>query len=360
MTREELAVLNMGQNLDHLMTLDPRGYGVSRILYAAARDYTGAPLTMNAANQLIKTVKSGDIVYILTGFVLPPFGKAEMDGIVSSVLLCRSLVKAFGAKPVIVCPEDNVKAVENLAYVAGLHLYQDLDELMEYPISMGVVPFTKDSVEAPRQARQMTESRMPRAVISIEAPGANAKGIYHNSAGLDVSAMEAKLDVLFSYLRDAGVLNIAIGDLGNEIGMAALRAHIHRYIPRADGGCACPCGGGIAAESRADHIITATVSDWGAYGLMAALAYLKEDAGIFHTREMEQDALVTAAKSGMIDMYGWLVPDIDGIRSSISLSIVELMRDCVDSSLKLREKCAPWFDQVLERGFFEGRAASCV
>ena len=114
-TQQELTMRNLGQSLDDLANLDPRGYGVCKILYEASRRYTGGPTSMNAARKLAETVKEGDIVYIMTGFVLRPFQKAEMDGIVSSALLCRALVKAFGAKPVIICPEDNVTAVENLS-----------------------------------------------------------------------------------------------------------------------------------------------------------------------------------------------------------------------------------------------------
>ena len=46
MTRDELEKRNVGENLDALMTLDPRGYGVCRILYAGARACTGEPLTI--------------------------------------------------------------------------------------------------------------------------------------------------------------------------------------------------------------------------------------------------------------------------------------------------------------------------
>ena len=49
MTQKELTVRNLGQSLDDLMNLDPRGYGVCKILYDAARKYTGEPLTANAA-----------------------------------------------------------------------------------------------------------------------------------------------------------------------------------------------------------------------------------------------------------------------------------------------------------------------
>lgn len=41
MNRDELEKRNVGENLDTLMNLDPRGYGVCRILYAGSRKATG-------------------------------------------------------------------------------------------------------------------------------------------------------------------------------------------------------------------------------------------------------------------------------------------------------------------------------
>ena len=224
MNQEELTIFNVGENLDSLMNLDPRGYGICRILYSAAREYTGEPLTINSAKKLIDTLREGDIVYIMTGFVLRPFKKAEMDGIVSTMLLARALVKGFNVKPVIICPEDNIEAVKNLAYVVGLHFHDTIEGLDEYPLSIAGIKFTKDSKKAEYQAEELMKKGMPSAVISIECPGANSKGIYHNAVGLDVTELEAKQDVLFAKLKERGVLNIAIGDLGNELGMGTLKA----------------------------------------------------------------------------------------------------------------------------------------
>ena len=92
MTQKELTLLNLGDSLDNISNIDPRGYGVCHILYPASREYTGGPLCMNAAGKLCDTLKQDDLVYIMTGFVLPPFGSAETDGVISSVLLARSLV----------------------------------------------------------------------------------------------------------------------------------------------------------------------------------------------------------------------------------------------------------------------------
>ena len=168
MNRDELEKRNVGENLDALMNLDPRGYGVCRILYAGSRKATGEPLTMHAAQTLVDAVKPGDPVYILTGFVLLPHKVPEMDGMVSSMLLARALVLAFGAKPIIVCPQDSVEAFKKCGNVVGLHVYEDLDTAMELPLSLGVVAFTKDKAKAPAQAKALAD-KLPSSVQSDTA-----------------------------------------------------------------------------------------------------------------------------------------------------------------------------------------------
>ena len=175
MTRDELEKRNVGENLDALMNLDPRGYGVCRILYAGSRAYTGEPLTMHAAQVLCDAVKENDLVYIITGFVLLPHKVPEMDGTVSSMLLARALVMAFGAKPVIVCPADSVQAIEKCAAVVGLHIYEDLDIVQTLPLSMGVAAFTKNLADAPGPGcragcPQASSSRLCRS-LRCERPG---------------------------------------------------------------------------------------------------------------------------------------------------------------------------------------------
>lgn len=354
MTKKELAILQMGENLDALMNLDPRGYGVCRILYRGSRAYTGRPLTINAADKLISTVRKGDFVYIITGFILMPHKAPEMDGMVSSMLLARSLVQAFEAKPVIICPIDCKPAVENCARVVGLHLYENLTDVEKLPFSMGMIPFSKDEALAEKQAEQMiSQNKLPSAVISIEAPGANQEGEYHNATGNNLTELEAKTDILFCKLKEKGVLNIAIGDLGNEIGMGTIGDHIKRYIPYADNKqCKCDCQGGILAASKAEHIITATVSDWGCYGLMAALAYLKKDITIFHNKKMEADVMEIAVRSGLVDMNGSPVPGIDGFSVGINVDMVKLMGDCIRFGIENDGQFEKWFEEVLIKGFY--------
>ena len=321
------------------MNLDPRGYGVCRILYAGSRAFTGEPLTMHAAQVLCDSIKENDLVYILVGFVLLPHKVPEMDGTVSAMLLARALVMAFHAKPIIVCPADSVQAIEKCAAVVGLHIYEDLDTVQELPLSMGVVAFTKDKAAAPAQAEVLAACK-PAAVISVEASGANALGVYHNAVGKDVTEMQAKSEALWN--------------LGNEIGMGTIADHIKKYVPFTDKGeCQCGCGGGILSATAADNIITATCSDWGCYGLMAALAYLKKDMEILHHEEMESEVMRVAARSGFIDMTGSLLPGIDGFSTRMNVGIVSLMRQCTAYAVRFSHNSDHWFSPVLAKHFFD-------
>lgn len=353
MTRDELEKRNVGENLDALMCLDPRGYGVCRILYAGSRAYAGEPTAMHAAEALCAAVQPGDFVYILVGFVLLPHKVPEMDGTVSSMLMARALVLAFGAKPIIVCPADSVEAIKKCAAVVGLHAYEDLATAAALPLSLGIVAFTKDKAQAPAQAAALADACPPAAVISIEACGANEKGVYHNAIGLDVTELEAKTDVLWDLLRQRGVTNVAIGDLGNEIGMGAIGAHIRKYVPfTGPGECKCGCGGGVLAASEADYVITATCSDWGGYALMAALAYLKRDMNILHREEMESEVMRVLSRNGMIDMTGSLLPGVDGFDTRMNVGIVSLMRQCTAYAVRHSHESDHWFGPVLQKNFF--------
>jgi len=354
MKKEELAEYNIGLNLDHLMTLDPRGYGVCRILYDAARKRAGEPVAMHAAKALNRLLARapGEPVYILTGFVLRPHLCPETDGIVGAMMLSRALELAYGVKPVVVCSRKNLPAVQNIAPLLGMHLYADLDTMKALPYSMGVVPFPEDREEAKRMAAELLAAAPPAAVIATEAPGANAKGEYHNAAGDNITELEAKMDELFTAAGEKGTTTFAVGDLGNEIGMSAIRDTLLSYVPyTGEGECSCPCGGGILAATSADYLLTGTCSDWAVYALIAATAWLVRDIRVMHDFSMEERVLREACRSGMVDMSGSLLPGIDGFDVTMDASVAELMRQCTDYALQYENE--QWFTKTLEKQYFQ-------
>ncbi len=351
MTREELTEYNIGCNLDTLMNLDPRGYGVCRILYEGARKFTGEPLSTHAAKGLIENIKAGEKVFILTGFVLLPWEEAETDGIISSVILARFIMKAFGAKPVMIVPSQSIKAIKAMSNVLSFNTTTDIDNIGENTVCM--VEFTKDIDKADQQAEEILSHGMPCAIISNEAPGRNKNGYYHNAVGVNTSNVEAKYDVLFKKCQKAGIYNLSIGDLGNEIGMAAIEEHIRKYVPYAEiGGCKAGEGFGILADSAADNIITATVSDWGCNALMAAVSFLLGKPELFHGIEEQSSAMDAAAAAGMLDMYGEPRPYIDGIGKNINLPMVAMMKALIEYPHTVEDKTALWFENTLKKGFF--------
>ncbi len=332
MTREEITLLNFGKSLDDLANLDPKGYGVCKLLYKAAYNFTGKPLCLNAAQLLCNTLKKGDTVFILTGFVLFPFNKAETDGAISSVLLAAALVKAFGVKTVIICPEEAVTALNEMS----CFLKKDSE----------IVAFTKDSDKAEEECERILSRFYPDAVISIECPSANKNGRYHNAGGVNVSEIEAKTDILFEKLFNSGVPNIAIGDLGNEIGMGVISECVENFIPS---DCECCGKGGITARTKAENIITATVSDWGCYSMICMLAYLKDNPDIMHDSVLQENMMNIAVQNGLIDMWGEHIPAIDGFGVRITGLIVDLMRETMINVINSRDKFQRQFEIISER-----------
>ena len=93
--------------------------------------------------------------------------------------------------------------------------------------------------------------------------------------------------------------------------------------------------------------------DWGCYGLMAALAYLKKDMEILHHEDMESEVMRVAARNGFIDMTGSLLPGIDGFSTRMNVGIVSLMRQCTAYAVRYSHKSDHWFGPVLAKHFFD-------
>ncbi len=337
MTRQEITLFNLGKSLDDLANLDPKGYGVCKLLYKAAYEYTGRPLCFNAAELLCNTLKKDAVVFILTGFVLSPFNKAETDGVISSALLASALEKIFNVKTVIVCPDEAGNAIKRLMSYLETH--------------SEIYIFTKESDKTEEECDKILSRFKPVAVISIECPGANKNGIYHNAGGTDVTNLEAKTDLLFEKLCKSGVPNIAIGDLGNEIGMGTIADCIEKYVPS---DCECCGKGGITARTKADNIITATVSDWGCYSLICMLACMTDNPDVMHDSALQEKLMNIAADNGLIDMWGEHIPAIDGFGVRITGLVVDLMRETMLNTIDCRDKFQRQFDLIIEKNSFTG------
>jgi hypothetical protein len=354
MTPEDLLTISVGENIDALVNIDLAGYGVPRAIYAAARRKSRGPLLLTAAQEIQSRVKPNDAVVIGTGFVFPPWNTGELDGLVGASVIARSLDIGLAAKPVIVCEEELVAAASAVARTAGLQPRDNVDRWRKEPHTVLVRSFTKDQRAAPAAAKALLDELAPKVVLSIERPGRSTSAVYHMGNGVDVTTLAAKFDECFVEMRARGGLTVAIGDRGNELGMGAIRDAVRAEIPFGRD-CGCPCGAGIAAEVVSDVTITAAVSDWGAYGLAAAIAFVTQKRNALHGPSVEQRILRSAVEAGMIDGSGYAIPAVDGVGEDYNAWLVQILGEVVEYPLRMKARYAAMYERML-RLRAEGRA----
>ncbi len=155
--------------------------------------------------------------------------------------------------------------------------------------------------ESLKFAKNIIKDHEPSALISIERCGITEKDRYLNISRQDISNYNAYIDVLFDLHKNT----IGIGDGGNEIGMG----NLYEYISSSDKYIDEP------TISKAKHLIVTTVSNWGGWGLAAALSLLSNKNLLETTKEatdIMQDQLNLGAVDGAnfkselsVDGFDW-------------------------------------------------------
>jgi len=100
-------------------------------------------------------------------------------------------------------------------------------------------------------------------LVSVERSGQASDDNFYTMKGRDLSSMVAPLDRMFVEAMSKGIPTIAIGDGGNELGMGSALALVKKHIP---------LGSKIGCVTSCDYLIPASVSNWGAYALVASIA----------------------------------------------------------------------------------------
>ncbi|HMM19778.1 MAG TPA: DUF4392 domain-containing protein [Selenomonadales bacterium] len=333
----ELAkLMRIAETLDRLMSMDIPARGISGILYEAAREKAGRPLTLAAAELLQAAIRPGANVIIATGWVDQPVvapGYGESDGPPGAVALARALRLSLKAAPIIVTDECLVEGVKQIARAAGFQCVRpgELIHSIERNklMTIAVVPFAADEEAARRQAAEMIASLKPAACVAIERGGMNDAEIVHNMAGQSTGEGQAKIDYLFRAAGAAGVATLGIGDGGNEIGMANIADAVRRRVPHG-AKCQCPCGGGIAAATPVDVLVAAAVSNWGAYAVAALLGLSAGVPAAVHDPAMERRVLEATAAACFHDpITGLLMPGADGCGLDVHIGMAALLKEAV-------------------------------
>jgi D-glutamate cyclase-like protein len=275
--------------VDQILALDPGHRDI------AAFSNPGAAL---AAARALRRARR---VLIVTGFTVEP-DMPETDGPPGAAVLGRAL-RRLGVHVTHVTDPANVPPVEAVL--------KTLDE------PAGVAVYL---AEAGGAARLLADEK-PTHLVAIERPGRNRVGDYLNMRGDSVAAWNQPLDELFMARSRQGKatrpVTVGIGDGGNEIGMGNVRSRLARLDAlRARIACVVPV----------DHLVVAGVSNWGSYGIVAALGRLT-GLDLLHTPEIERRLIEACVSAGACDgVTRRHEPTVDSLGADINAGVVDLLR----------------------------------
>ena len=272
--------------------------------------------TPGAATRAARALHRARRVLIVTGFTVEP-DMPETDGPPGAAVLGRAL-RRLGARVTYVTDTINVPLVE-----AALKTLDEPSDVVVYPREAG-------------GARRLLAAERPTHLVAIERPGRNRVGDYLNMRGESVAAWNAPIDELFVVAGSSAAadkphvtrgrrrratalrpVTIGVGDGGNEIGMGkvrvrlagldALRARIATVVP-------------------VDHLVVAGVSNWGGYGIAAALGRLT-GLDLLHTPEIERRLIEACVAAGASDgVTRRREPTVDSLASETHAAVVDLLR----------------------------------
>ncbi|MCH8087268.1 MAG: DUF4392 domain-containing protein [Chloroflexi bacterium] len=180
-------------------------------------------------------------VLIITGFYVGT--SYETDGPIGAVAIGRALKSL--RRRVYYVVDGCADMMRELAKVPD-------EQVIEFPVAGH-----KDSRAF---AEKVLTDVKPGLAVSIERCGMTEEKKYLNMRGKDISSHTAKIDYLFQRVDRT----VGIGDGGNEIGMGLLYDEIPKISTLVES----------PAITPAEHLIIASVSNWGGYGLVGYLSIL--------------------------------------------------------------------------------------
>ena len=311
--------------IDHVLALDLGARGIA------------AFFTPGAAAAAATALRGARRVLIATGFTVAA-DTPETDGPPGAAALGRAL-RLAGARVRYVTDAHNVPILE-----AALKIHDEPVDILVYPGGDG------------HGAAWLARER-PTHLIAIERPGRAPSGEYLNLRGVPIGAWNRRIDELF--LTSGGALRcssptppigssttglrrqsrrsnvaaamrararrtggrrpvtVGIGDGGNEIGMGNVRARLVRQrSPLAP----------IASIVRVDHLVVAGTSNWGGYGIAAALGRLT-GRDLLHEPETEARVIEACVAAGAFDgVTRKRAATVDGLSVDVHAAVVELLR----------------------------------
>lgn len=292
-------------SLEGLLRHDPGQRGIAAL---------GQPGALRSAARALAGARR---VLIASGFPVwsgPPGTERELlpesDGPPGAVALGRALVR-IGAEVGAGAEVGVGVEVEYLTDARSAPLFR----------AMGVEPrvATWSGAVAADGARELLATLGADAVVSIELPGRGQAGRYWSMRGeaLDTPA----LDEVLLAAEARGLLSLAIGDGGNEAGLACLAAGVARLLP---------LGERIATTVAARHVLAAGVSNWGAYALLGGLSLIHGRCLVPSEDETRRDLEAVAAAGGVDGILKTRGLEVDGQPFAATAAALTWARSVLD------------------------------
>lgn len=316
--------------LDRIANLElknkPAQQGGTELRYRVARERQGGgPICGSIAGAVLPRLKGGSVI-LVTGTGNPvwlPHG--ETDG-PSGVAVLARLFAAFGTRSCILSEARFLPGIAASVRAAGTPLLEEAPWQQRNNAALALEFPTGEQAADAFIDRLLGWVPDLRAAFFVEKPGPNAKGVFHNSSGKPKDPdWVAHAHRLADALRARGVLTVAVGDGGNEIGFGSIRDHLVDRHPHGRD-CGCPCHGGLIDATAVDLLLPAAVSNWGCYAIAAAIA-LQDGRGELPMDWSEvRHSIGAPLAAGAFDGYSGLsVETVDGTSLAANESIYRLM-----------------------------------
>jgi len=306
--------------LEQIVQRDEGGRGMRHLCQPSGTLATTALALFHAQN-----------VVLVTGFpcLMQHEIPTETDGPSGTVAICRALTRMGKSKKVTIVTDDCNKTVVEACANIDVDLKNTHWSFKSFPPS--------DQWNETEQHRLMEVVKDCEHILALERASESQDGNAYTMSGKIMGKdMLAPLDQLFSekvrkkYPR---YKTSCVGDGGNEMGMHAVRDAIVTHIPN---------GAMIASASSADHVLAASVSNWGGYAVAAALEVLAIDDDVKNKEVLpwypllppnveETRAVEAVVEAGGRDgVTGKMEVSVDGMSMDVSLGILDELRDEVD------------------------------
>lgn len=320
----------MINQIEKLINVDFNNRGVN-YLYQDMLDSQKTSILMQVIKSIDEINKKGAIILttgaLARGWVSKEIG--ETDGPIGTVVLIKALKKYKRSNIILVTEPSLVNQTESFFKRLSFEtIIMDVNNITKTGIDViKIVPFPTNLHESVYVSDILIEKFKPEAIISIEKTGKNDKGIFHNMGGFDYSEGYSHVDELFRLADNNNILTLGIGDGGNEIGMSNVKDVVKKKIPYG-AVCRCGCGSGIGSAVPTNLLVTASVSNWACYAIVAAIAIYTKDYLYLHTTNDEKIMMRVAIEVGLIDgVSGNIENTVDGLAYSANAAMINLIEE---------------------------------